>query len=271
MTPRLQQFGLSLVELMVAVAAGMIVVLGVTTIYISTISSSADTLKQSRLNQELTAIMSVMTNDIRRAGIWQGAGTTRYTEPQSNPFAARSNTALTIIKQSSNTTINPFDATTWPGASSGDCILYAYDSPNAGTLGTLDNTDIFGFRLNNGVVQMRSQGDVSATNNDLCTTGAWADMSDAQAITITNLTFDMINSACVNTAEPNGVDNNGTGGIDDAAEKNCYSVAPSSGDITSQTHQIDITITGQVNNTPLLRSTLKQSVRVRNDLVLTTP
>lgn len=264
------QLGLSLVELMVSIGAGMIVVLGVTTVYVSTINSSSGTLKQSRLNQELSAMMSVMTNDIRRAGIWQGAGNTLYTSPQNNIFASSGNTALTIVNQATNTTINPFGAG-WPATTSGDCILYAYDNSNSGTAGTLDNTDIVGFRLHNGVVQMRTQGDTSGTNNDVCTTGTWADMSDSNAITVTALTFDMAHSACINTFEPNGTDDNANGTVDEAAEKDCYSVAPSSGDITTQTRQIDITITGEVTSDTAVKSTQKQSVRVRNDLVLLTP
>jgi type IV pilus assembly protein PilW len=267
---RSKQLGLSLVELMVSVAAGMIVVMGVTSVYISTIVSSSDTLKQSRLNQELSTIVSVMSNDIRRAGIWQGTGTIRYTSPQNNPFAVADNTALTVVDQPSNTTIDPFGGA-WPGTSSGDCILYAYDNPNAGTLGTLDNSDIYGFRLNGNVIQIRSQGDASGTDNDLCTTGTWTDMSDAQAIAITNLSFNLVNSACINTAEPNEEDDNGNGTVNEDAEKDCYTVHPSSGDITTETRQVDITITGQVINDVLLKSTLEQSIRVRNDLVTETP
>lgn len=270
MTFKSRQRGLSLVELMISVAAGMIVVAGVTSVYISTLSSSSGTLKQSRLNQELTTLMSVMSNDIRRAGIWQGAGSALYASPQNNLFASSGNTVLTIVSRGSNTAVDPFGAA-WPGTSSGDCILYAYDSSSSGTLGTLDNSDIVGFRLNNGVVQMRTQGDASATSNDLCTTGTWNDMSDAEAITITALSFDLINSACINTAEPNGTDDNANGTVDEAGEKNCYTVAPGSGDITTQTRQIDITLSGEVSGDTLIKSTQKQSVRVRNDLVLETP
>lgn len=270
MTIKPRQRGLSLIELMVAMAAGMIVVAGVTSVYISTLTSSSGTLKQSRLNQELTTVMSVMSNDIRRAGIWQGAGGALYSTPQSNQFSSSGNTALTIVNRSSNTAVDPFGAA-WPGTSSGDCILYAYDSPGSGTLGTLDNSDIVGFRLNSGVVQMRTQGDTSTTNNDLCTTGTWNDMSDAEAITITALSFDLVNSACINTAEPNGIDDNTNGAVDEAGERDCYSVPPSSGDITTQTRQIDITLTGEVSGDTLIKSTQRQSVRVRNDLVLETP
>lgn len=270
MTMRLKQTGLSLVEMMVSITAGLIVVLGVTSVYVSTISSSSDTLKQSRLNQELTTIMTVMSNDIRRAGIWQGSGTSRYTSPQNNPFSAPGNTALTVVDQSSNTTINPFGAA-WPGTSSGDCILYAYDNTSTGTTGTLDDTDIVGFRLNNGVIQMRSQGVAAETNNDLCSTGSWADMSDAQAITITTLSLNMVKSACINTAEPNSLDDNSSGTVDEVAEKNCYSVAPSSNDITTETRQVDISITAQLKNDALIKLKLNQSIRVRNDLVKTTP
>ncbi len=261
-----------MVELLVSMAAGLIVVGGVTSVYVSTIKSSTDTLNQSKLNQELSTLVSVMANDIRRAGIWQT--TIDYTSPQSNPFSQADNTKLTVVNQASGYTVDPFNTISW-GANQtfGDCILYSYDRTTPGTTGELGNKDILGFRLssNISVVQARSQGDASGTDNDLCTTGSWANLTDDELINIDELKFDLVDSACINTAEPNDIDDDGDGTVDNDAEANCYSVPPSSGDITTETRQVEITVTGSLAADSFVRRTVSQTVRVRNDHITVTP
>lgn len=264
------QEGFSLVELMISLVAGLIVVGGVTSVYLSTIQSSATTLKQSKLNQELSALMAVMSNDIRRAGIWQG-NSVDYEKPQDNPFSESGNTKLTVVNQTSGVTINPFSTTTWPGTSNGNCILYTYDRTSPGATGTLDDTDILGFKYITtnlwGAVQMRTAGVPAGTNNDLCTTGSWDNLTDPEIINITELTFDLIDSACINTAEPNGIDDDGDSTTDEDQEKDCYTVPPSSGDITTETRQVDITVIGSLISDPFITLKINQTIRVRNDHV----
>ncbi|MTW23113.1 hypothetical protein [Allochromatium palmeri] len=60
--------GFSLVELMVGSAAGLIVIAGAIGLVISILASNSDTVKASRLNQDLNSIMAIMVNEIRRAG-----------------------------------------------------------------------------------------------------------------------------------------------------------------------------------------------------------
>jgi len=252
---------------MISLVAGLIVVGGVTSVYLSTIKSSANTLKQSKLNQELSALMMVMSGDIRRSGIWQGSSVD-YERPQDNPFSASGNTKLTVANIG-GATVNPFSTTTWPGTSSGNCILYAYDDSGGGE-GTLDNSDILGFKLSTtpwGAVQMRSAGVNTGTDNDLCSTGTWADLTDSEIINIETLTFDLINSACINTAEPNEIDDDGDSATDEADEKDCYTVSPSSGDVTTETRQVDITVIGSLISDPFTKLEIQQTIRVRNDHV----
>src|SRR5690606_35070928 len=101
-------------------------------------------------------VMTVMTNDIRRAGYWGNLALSDYANPHLNPFAQVDVTALEVHAG------NVEQAAT--GA--GECIVYAYDADNDGVL---DNEDIRGFRLNNGVVQMRANGDVTNATHDSCT------------------------------------------------------------------------------------------------------
>ena len=59
--------GFSLVEMMVALALGLIVVAAVVALVVSIIRSNRQTLQSTRLNQELRATLSVIANDMRRA------------------------------------------------------------------------------------------------------------------------------------------------------------------------------------------------------------
>lgn len=60
--------GFSLVELMVGSAAGLLIIAGTIGLVISILASNNDTVKASRLNQDLNSIMAIMVNEIRRAG-----------------------------------------------------------------------------------------------------------------------------------------------------------------------------------------------------------
>jgi prepilin peptidase dependent protein B len=256
------QKGFSLIELMVSTVVGMIIIAGATNVYITTVVSSSDTLKQSKLNQELSTLMSVMAGDILRAGV---TGNLDYVSPQTNAFNQVDNTALEVID---NVTDN--NQVTWANAGTGgSCIVYTYD---ANLNGTVDNTDIFGFRLNNGVVEMRQQGDVvNNTRHDSCNDAedTWLQVTDGRVVNVTNLTFAFDNSECINTREPNDADEDGNGTNDNSAEMDCYDTAPvnGSGNITVEVRQIDITLTGQLVADASVSASLNQSVRVRNDLI----
>ena len=93
--------GVSLVELMVALVAGMIVVGAVLALVLAIMKSDRQTLQVTRLNQELRATLAVVANDLRRARSVQ------------DPLS----TAVVV-------TGNPYGAVST--ATSG-CVVYAYD------------------------------------------------------------------------------------------------------------------------------------------------
>lgn len=275
---RQKQTGLSLIELMISVVAGMIVVGGATAVYVSTISSSSAVLKQSKLNQEIAALMNVMNNDIRRAGIWGDMDEDDYNNPETNPFSSDGSTLLTVITDMSGAgaAVNPSASNTgWTGGTvtSGSCILYSYDDPGT-TQGSVEAGDLRGFRLTTGgVVQMLNNASGFTSHSDNCKDSYWSngndwvDLTDSQTINVTSLSFDLANSVCLNTSENNGEDDNGDGSIDDATEIDCYTVAPSSGEYTAETRQVDINITAQLGDDSFIQVDMDQTIRVRNDLV----
>ena len=277
-----RQKGLTLIELMVGLIVGLIVIGGVMTVYLAVISSSGATLKSSKLNLEMGAVMSVMTNDIRRAGIWSNDGSG---ELDQNPFSkvssspnAKDGTALEVHDSMADDnnqveTVNSagnLDDIYRPNGS-GSCIVYAYDSQGDGSVG--DN-DLFGFRLNNGAVEMREEGDESGDRNS-CTNGTWAAMNDTNVVTITELTFDLEDSTCLVSNEPNEFDEDGDGVLDNAEEQDCYQTSPNeslSGTndefyVTAETRVVTITMEGELVDDEDVRASLTQRVRVRNDLV----
>ena len=68
LTPAIRrERGFSLVEMMVALALGLIVTAAVIALVVSIIRANRQTLQTTRLNQELRATLSVIANDMRRA------------------------------------------------------------------------------------------------------------------------------------------------------------------------------------------------------------
>ncbi|TLU61446.1 hypothetical protein FE810_14485 [Thalassotalea litorea] len=251
-----QQQGVTLIDLILSMALSMVVLGGVLSIYVAVVKSSADTLKSSKLNTQLMSLMSVMSNDIRRAGYW-GDFTSA---PTINPFNQFGDTALAVINS-----VNSNALLSENTDANGSCILFSYDENENGAVD--EDTEYFGFRLVSGVIEMRVAGTV--TDGDSCTNGNWMALSDGDLYTIDKLTFNPKNSQCVDSSEPNRVDDDGMNGIDDAAEANCYNQIPTngSGDITVETRDIEITVSGALNNDKDVTMEITQSVRVRNDLI----
>jgi prepilin-type N-terminal cleavage/methylation domain-containing protein len=85
-TPTRRTRGFSLVELMVALALGLIVTVAVIALVVSIIRSNRQTLQSTRLNQELRATLSVIANDLKRArSVDDPLGASALT-PASNPY-----------------------------------------------------------------------------------------------------------------------------------------------------------------------------------------
>lgn len=263
-----KQTGLTLVELLISVAISMLVVGAVASAYVITATSSITSLQNIKLNESVTNAMAIMAGDIRRAGYWGTADPDVLVEPTNNPFNQVNNTALTV-----------FDMTN-PGVplgsrDAGNCITFAYelnDDNNDATAPALDDTDILGFRLNNGVIQMRTEGDPAVADD--CDDGApnvWSDITDGNLITITQLDFDLADSACINTREPDGIDNNLDGTIDEDAELDCYTTAADAGDTLVESREVKITIRGELRNDDSVSVTAVQTAKVRNELVSIAP
>jgi type IV pilus assembly protein PilW len=263
-----RQRGVTLIEALIGLAVGAVVVAGAITIYASSVRGSNDTLLSTKLNQEVGALLAVMVNDIRRAGYW---GDVVAFQADQNPFNRPGETALMVLD---NMTSN----TPQGAVGQGSCITYTYDATYlpANVAGTVEATDLFGFRLNGTVVEMRQVGAVDGVECiggtcTSCTNGTWLAVTDPDLIEITQLTFDLANSLCLNSSEPNEEDDDLDGVIDNDEERDCYATVPPLGsdEITMETREVTITVAGRLASDNNVQTTATHTVRARNDLLRT--
>jgi prepilin peptidase dependent protein B len=252
-----KQQGFTIVELMITVALGLSVISSILVGYLATYKGSMATLAQSKLSQEMLSMMDLMGSELRRAGY--SAETTLATSPATNSFSALNSTVLAVYN---NMTSNTKQAYT----GSGSCIIYSYDMDSNGVIAA---GELSGFRLNNGVVQMRTAGNTAAPDTCATASNTWSDLTDSRFMTVTALTFNLSGSSCLNTREPDLIDNDADGTVDNSAEANCYTSVPaaSSGNITVETRVVAITITANLTNDSFVRQEITDTVRVRNDWI----
>ena len=151
------QLGLSLVELMVAVAIGLIVIAAVFSFFSRHLRESRAVQVELRLMQDLRSASDLIARDLRRAGHWGNASAgvwQRDTEAAlANPYAFVTVAANDIAFNFSRDEVAK------------------NDENNA-----VDTNENFGFRLRSGVVEF------------LLGNGNWQALSDANTVTVTSFT-----------------------------------------------------------------------------------
>jgi prepilin-type N-terminal cleavage/methylation domain-containing protein len=150
-TRRIRARGFSLIELMVALVAGLIVVGAVLALVASIMQSNRETLQSTRLNQELRATLAVVANDLRRARSVEDPLTVAVAAG-GNPFAAVS-------------------------TATAGCVMYAYE-------GALDGPWHL-IRLDSGAVVLQA----TATRPASCSSAGTPVRLGSEQVEITALTF----------------------------------------------------------------------------------
>jgi len=244
--------GFTLIELMIAMMLSLIVIGGALSIYISTVTSSSNTIKSVRLNYDVKSVIALMSNDIKRAGYWGGAVV--GSDSRDNVFMA----ATTNIQ------IRNFVAPTTV-VNTGNCILYSYDADDSGVS---DANEFYGFRLSGTSIDMRLTG---ATTSD-------CDLADDswQAITtdnveITNLQFSFLpvgaltaTTRCLNNTTATSF--NTLCSVADGTAGNI-----NSGDLIIESRVLNIIIAGRVGDDNDVVQTFSETVQVRNNRTYTQP
>ena len=73
-TSRARQPGFSLIELMIAIALGLVIITGVVYLTSGTIRTNIETLRTTRLEQELRGVLLMLNRDLKRAGHYANSG-----------------------------------------------------------------------------------------------------------------------------------------------------------------------------------------------------
>jgi len=247
--------GFSLVELMVGIAVGLVLIAGLSSVYVNSVRGGRMTTSANQLNQEMRALMDIMVNDIRRAGYWSGSSA-----GVDNAFMA---------------------ATTAPRLEAG-CVLYSYDADFLGTTpGEPGPEDRFGYRLSaGGVVQAVEPGTLASTATP-CADAKWEPLTDDISTEVTTLTFDTVGSKCI-AFEPDKYV------ADDAGTYEQWETAPGDGaacdpgaskspspypDVKThqfvETTQVRITLIGKSRSDPTLPElALNETVLIRANRVI---
>ena len=248
-----KQGGVTLVELMVGSAVGLIVLAAVLASYISVARRASEILASAKLNAELRAAMDMMVRDIRRAGSWTATAAER--ENGDNPFTRRTGSLIT-------------DITILDG---GKAIEFAY---NGSFLGSAEGT-VFGYRLDEKAIKTL-QCNIDSAQPNQCQTGnllttGWEKLTDDDNVVIEALSFGTLGSRCMNLT--NGgqtwVISSATTlpGCDAAVP--CYVAAIN--DRLLERRQIWVRLAGRLKERPEFTMVLEQAVLLPNDRVFNVP
>ncbi len=190
-TTKTTQRGFTLVEFMISMALSLAAILVVTSIYITSFQIDSKTIKFSRLNDEVTSIMALLSEDIKRAGYSRNA---EFYIIRLNPnapvsasdFSRYNSTGADFCPGVSCTSPVEFRTllvSQFAGENNNSCILFAYDFNDNGAYdNTADWREAFGYRLHDKKLETR-QGGFS------CTQGGWESLTDPNFVTISDLAF----------------------------------------------------------------------------------
>lgn len=272
------QQGVTLVELLIGLLIGLIVLAVVGTVFINVIRGSNDTLSSIKLNQEVRSVMGFMVNDIRRAGYWENAAlastdpTVAFDNPLTNRDTSGGNPATDI----------------WVHGG-GSCLMYSYDRDIDGNdkyFSDGDPAPLLGYRLDDngrGRIQATIPGELVENDGetDSCapgtSTGAndngsidFETLTDERIVAVTGLAFSTAGSTCINLTQ-NEEWTLDAGATTPACETWPTGMEPDTDDELLEIRQIRITINAEHLNDDSIKTTLSETVSVRNNRLATHP
>ena len=246
-----RQLGLSLVELMVGSAVGLIVLTAVLTTYVAIARGSGDILASAKLHAELRAAMDLLVHDIRRAGSWTALFEERTGEEGSalpNPYTQRAGSLVTDI--------NILDG--------GKAIQFSF---NGSFLGA-DDGSVFGYRFSDKAIKVL-QCNINPDAPTACNTGSlvgtgWEKLTDDNTVILEDLSFMTKGSSChnwaTNTTWVIAADST-TPACDPAAS----GYAATSGNRLLEKRLINVKLEGRLKERADFIMRLEQAVYVAND------
>jgi len=267
------QRGLTLIELMVGIAVGLLVLIIVANIYMANIKATRDNILANNLDSTMRSAMALMAEEIRRAGYWAGITTAEGVNLQDltkNPFTQTSTPHLNLLLgEDAGMTVN-------------SCITFSYDGNQDGKASDAtadERRDHLGFKLVSdagvGVIRFRDSSNLGDTGS--CTTGLWGEaITDKDIISIDALTFSLAGSQCVNTSRT--VDS--CAGTAESCpvffswNSHCSDFSalsendkPVADDLLIEKRMVSIRLTASLLSDPAVTGTLQERLQVRNHRV----
>jgi len=160
------QGGLSLVELMVGIAISLVIVAGGLSLLTNFTAENRRLLLETRLNQDLRAAMELVTQDLRRAGYWQGSTAGVWAE--GGPGVPAANAYRFFYNSACNAATLGASAPTLPAPASHVCYAVAQDGNNA--VNETTRAELYGFHLADGVLYAVLNGSTQQPLTDPGTT-----------------------------------------------------------------------------------------------------
>ena len=229
--------GLSLVELLVALIAGLIIVAAAGTLYVSILRANTASVQLSSLNLGMQSLLDVMERDIRRAGYFANAAQNLERTNAGTPVLAPSNrdAMFSLNISAGSTTLQDLQRVSVT-APLYDCILLRYDANNDGAIA--GTNEIMGYRFVSAekglefrqwnTIPNKSQSKATCEENE-----GWSNISQDGQIQLTALTF---------------------------------AITPANGfSSPSGQRNIIVTMVGRSQHKPALTLSLQRQVRIRND------
>lgn len=191
-----REVGYTLIELLVAIGIGAVIIYGVTTTFVGSTRTSGAAIRTGQFEQEMRATMSLMVNDIKRAGYSSKAADDVGSGTNTNAFSIEitgsTSEPMQIWATNTGTTVraitgNPIDTAT------GTCITYSYDYLDDGALSP-GTKDFRGFRYNStdqAIEKKTSGGTAGQSRSPSCNTGSWEQITSSD-MKVTSLTFNWV-------------------------------------------------------------------------------
>lgn len=153
--------GFTLIEMLIALLLGGVLLAMVVGIYVTNVTAGAKAMKLSRLRTDLQGLVSLMEDDIRRAGY--GGSAFR----------------VGVGKSKSIDTIN---------STTEKCIVYSYNY-NDGDIDNPSTSHFMGFRYAIDTQSVQFGSGVGLQASECFSTGSWVNLTDPNFMAITELSF----------------------------------------------------------------------------------
>jgi len=263
------QRGINLIELMVGIAISLVLLTGVLSVMLRISTSGGEIVQSTRLNQQMRGALDLMSKELQRAGYvdwmaaWDQDDDGVLTLP-ADDVTGDGNLDILDYYQAVLPVLNDMGRITIDGS----CILYRYD------IGP-DQFNLFGFRLNDGAIEMKTSGDHSCDTNV-----GWQDVTDP-TVTITELTFTLEfvddvdagdSSMYAYTFDPDKPDPEFPKDLLTSCDPAMAGDLPADGDVLCLARRsVRIDMAGELATDPEVTMSLQTIVKIRNDYYNSNP